>query len=324
VKYSAARRHASDPALQGSGITGEPSPTQRRRFVEALERFAAAPGSDAAAWAGLRCYRSARPTPPNPTLYSPAICIVAQGAKQATLGERVFRYDPFHYLVITAPMPVQAWVIEASEHVPYLSMSLDVDTSTVHELLLEMEEAVAGNAPVVEEAPPLRVSRLDARLLDAVVRFLDAVADPLDRKILAPAAAREILYLALLRDQGDLIRYAARRDGRSRGIDRALQFIRQHLEDRIDVPAIAREAGMSTSSLHHGFKSATTLTPIQYLKRMRLHRARQLMADEGCLAAEAAFRVGYESPSQFSREFKRLFGQPPRRYLENRSEIAGA
>jgi AraC-like DNA-binding protein len=301
----------------------EPSTSQRRRFVEVLRRYAA-PDRGALPWPGLRIYSSACPTTPTPTVYSPAICIVAQGAKQALLGDRIFRYDPFHYLVITAPMPVHARVIEASDEEPYMSMGLDVDTSAVHELLLDMEGTVSEEPEIAEDRLPLRVSRLDARLLDAVVRFLDAIDEPMDRKILAPAILREILYLALLRDQGDLLRFAARRDGRSPGVDRALHFIRHHLEERIDVPTIAREVGMSTSSLHHSFKSATTLTPIQYLKRMRLHRARQLMVDEGCLAAEAAFRVGYESPSQFSREFKRLFGLPPRRYIDGWAEPASA
>jgi AraC-like DNA-binding protein len=311
VETSAARGRKSD----------ELSPVQRRRFVDALERFASA---EVPPWPGLRCFRSTCPTSPNPTVYSPSICIVAQGAKQATLGDRVFRYDPFHYLVITAPMPVSAKVIEASAEAPYLSMALDVDTSAIHELLLEMDDVATDTAKTTDDPNPLRVSRLDSRLLDAVLRLLDALEDPMDRKILAPTAMREIVYLALLRDQGYLLRLAARRDGRSPGVDRALSYIRHHLDERIDVPTIAREAGMSTSSLHHSFKSATALTPIQYLKRMRLHRARQLMVDEGCLAAEAAFRVGYESPSQFSREFKRLFGQSPRRYVDGWSEAIGA
>jgi AraC-like DNA-binding protein len=182
-----------------------------------------------------------------------------------------------------------------------------------------MEDAAADEAEPGEPRP-LGISPLDGRLLDALVRFLSTLEDPMDRKILAPAAMREIVYLALLREQGDVLREAARRTGRSSGVDRALHYIRHHLDERIDVPTIAREVGMSTSSLHHAFKSATTLTPIQYLKRLRLHRARQLMVDEGCLAAEAAFRVGYESPSQFSREFKRLFGAPPRRYVGAWSE----
>ncbi len=313
---SAARGPARALSIAEVSTFDAPTQAQRRRFVASLERISRDAGGIATPWPGLYCFRSTGITLPDPTVYTPSLCIVGQGAKQATIGDRVLRYDPFQYLVIAAPMPVCAMVVEASEAKPYLSLRIDVDTSIVHELLIEMEEATGGESADSDEASPLQVSPLDGRFLDAVLRFLDAVGDPMDRKILAPAALREILYLALQGDQGDLLRRAARRDGWRPGVDRALHYIRQHLADRLDVPTIAREAGMSVSSLHHSFKSATALTPVQYLKRMRLHRARQLMVDEGCLAAEAAFRVGYESPSQFSREFKRLFGQPPRRYTE--------
>jgi AraC-like DNA-binding protein len=306
------------PARDEPGRPDAPSQELRDRFVELLGRLVpTADGTGTTPWPGLSCFRTAATALPNPTVYTPSLCIVGQGAKEVALGGRTLRYDPFHYLVIGAHMPLRSRVIEASEQSPFLSLRLDIDTTAVHELLLEMDESAGEVAVDWEGKPPLQTSPLDARLLDAVVRLLTAVDDPLDRKVLAPAAIREIVYLALRRDQGGLIRLAARRDGRSSGVARALHFIRGHLDERIDVPTIAREAGMSTSSLHHSFKSATTLTPIQYLKRMRLHRARQLMVDEGCLAGEAAFRVGYESPSQFSRDFKHLFGSPPRRYVES-------
>jgi AraC-like DNA-binding protein len=291
-----------------------PSESQRRRFVALLERFSPATGPNDTPWPGLHCYRAHEPTVPDPTVYAPSICVVGQGAKEAQLGDLVYRYDPFQYLVARAHMPVRATVVEASAQMPFLSLSLEIDASAVNDVLLEMEDAAADEAEPGEPRP-LGNSPLDGRQHDALVRFLTTLEEPMDRKILAPAAMREIVYLALLREQGDVLREAARRTGRSSGVDRALHYIRHHLDERIDVPTIAREVGMSTSSLHHAFKSATTLTPIQYLKRLRLHRARQLMVDEGCLAAEAAFRVGYESPSQFSREFKRLFGAPPRRYV---------
>jgi AraC-like DNA-binding protein len=313
-------RSASHEELRSGG---EPSDLQRRRFVALLDRFASSQGRSSTPWPGLVCFRTTQPTVPDQTVYTPSICVVGQGAKETTLGDRVYRYDPFHYLVTTAHIPVCATVVEAGREKPYLSMRLEFDASAIRELLVEMEAEPATSA-AVDATSPLRVSRMDARFLDAVLRFLGAIGDPMDRKILAPSILREIVYLALLSDQGDLLRLAARRDSRSAGVDRALHYIHGHLEDRLDVPTIAREAGMSTSTLHHSFKAATTLTPIQYLKKMRLHRARQLMIDEGSLAAEAAFRVGYESPSQFSRDFKRLFGQPPRRYVEGRVDAVGA
>jgi AraC-like DNA-binding protein len=304
------------PALEDPAAGDRPTERQRHRFVALLERLAPVAGRSATPWPGLRCYRAPRPTSPDPTIYTPSLCIVAQGVKEAALGDRVVRYDPLHYLVIGAHLPVRATVLEASPERPFLSLVLDVEASAVRDLLLEMAEVAPGDRPR-DAAPPLKVSALDGRLLDAVLRFLGAVEDPLERRILAPAALREIVYLALRGEQGDLLRAAVRGDGRSLGIERALRFIHRHHAERLDVPTLAREVGMSPSTLHHRFKAATSLTPIQYLKRMRLHRARQLMVDEGCHAAEAAFRVGYESPSQFSRDFKRHFGSPPRRYVES-------
>jgi AraC-like DNA-binding protein len=298
-----------------AGLEADP----RDRLVTLLGRLAPRQGRQVTAWPALRTFRTTKPAMPDPAVYLPSICIVAQGAKEARLGDRVFRYDPFHYLVIGADMPVRAGVVQASERKPFLSMILDIGTAAVRDLLLEMEERPQRLLPRWDGGPPLRVSPVDGRFLDAAVRLLEAVADPLDRRILAPAAARELVYLALRGDQGDLLRRALRRDGRSPGIVRALHHIHRHLHEPLDVPGLARAAGMSASSLHHGFKSATTLSPIQYVKRLRLDRARQLMLDEGCQAAEAALRVGYESASQFSREFKRLFGLPPRRYLDCQS-----
>lgn len=297
-----------------SAATG---PGGRERFVALLGQLAARPGRNTTPWPGLRCFRSPKPTVPDPAVYTPSICIVAQGAKEFRLGEHRFRYDAFQYLAIGAAMPVSARVVEASAERPFLSMILDIGTSEVRDLLLDMEPDRGSTR--WEGAPPLRVSPLDARLLDAVIRFLEAVRDPLDRRILGPAAYREIVYLALRGDQGDQLRQALRHDRRSPGVARALHHIHRHLDQRLDVATLARAAGMSVSSLHHGFKSVTALSPIQYVKRIRLDRARQMMVDEGFQAAEVALRVGYESPSQFSREFKRLFGMPPRRYRESQS-----
>ena len=213
-------------------------------------------------------------------------------------------------------MPVRARVCEASSEHPFLSLVLRVDSATVHDLMLELDDAtVGGSAP--ETSAPMRLSAMDGRLLDAVVRFLEVTENPLDRKVLAPSALREVLYRVLQGEQGHVLRQTVLRDGRSQRVTRALRYIQENLEERLDVPTIAHQAGMSVSSLHHDFKRATRMTPVQYLKQVRLLRARQLILDEGCQAAEAALRVGYGSPSQFSREFKRYFGLPPRRYAES-------
>jgi transcriptional regulator GlxA family with amidase domain len=201
--------------------------------------------------------------------------------------------------------------------VPYLSLALEIGTTDVRDLLIEMDED--DDEMLCCDDAPLRISPVDARFLDAVIRFLELVADPEDRRILGRGALREIIYLALQRDQGDLLRLAVEGEGRIPGVARALRYMNTHLHDRFDVATLARSAGMSSSSLHRAFKQVTTLTPVQYLKRIRLDEARRLMLDEQCDAAEAAFRVGYASASQFSREFKRLFGLPPRQYVEGQA-----
>lgn len=289
-----------------------PTAEQRLRFVALLDQFTPSEGRTASDWPGLRFYRSTKPTSPDPSVYAPSICIVAQGAKEARVGGTGFRYDSFHYLVCGMHMPLRANIVEASEAKPYLSLSMDVSVSDVRDLLVEMD----STPPRYEPAPALRVSPVDAPFLDAVIRFLTIVAHPMDRRVLGRGAMREIVYLALQRDQGNLLRLAADSENRIPGVARALRYMNHHAHERFDVATLARHAGMSSSSLHHAFKQTTTLTPIQYLKRIRLDEARRLMLDEGCDAAEASFRVGYASPSQFSREFKRLFGVPPRTYRE--------
>lgn len=292
-----------------------PTSEQRRRFVELLSRLAPDNGRTVSEWPGLRFFRATEPTSPDPSVYAPSICIVAQGAKEARIGSTGFRYDPFQYLVCGTHMPVRAHIVEASAETPYLSLALEVGISDVRDLLVEMD-----SSPQYENSPALRVSPIDAQFLDAVLRFLTIIRNPMDRKILGRNAQREIIYLALQRDQGNLLRLAVESEtSRIPGVARALRYMNSHAHEHLDVATLARFAGMSSSSLHQAFKRATTLTPIQYLKRIRLDEARRLMLDEGCDAAEASFRVGYASPSQFSREFKRLFGMPPRQYLARAS-----
>jgi len=306
-------------SCEAARVIQRPGPTaeQRRKLIALLEKFAPEPGRHTTSWPGLRCFRAHQPTVPDPTVYAPSICIVAQGAKEARIENAAFRYDPMQYLVIGSHMPCRAQIIEASERTPYLSLALEIGPSDVRDLLVEMDIDDKDDVLSCDDAP-LRISPVDARFLDAVIRFLEIVANPADRRILGRNALREIIYLALQRDQGNLLRLAVEGETRIPGVARALRYMNTHLHDRFDVGTLARSAGMSSSSLHRAFKQVTTLTPVQYLKRIRLDEARRLMLDEQCDAAEAAFRVGYVSPSQFSREFKRLFGLPPRQYVEER------
>jgi AraC-like DNA-binding protein len=318
-----ASTHASAATLPPSVVAGgEPAARAalRDRLLICLRRWAPTPGRHAGPWPGLTCFHADRPSPLEPAVYRPAFCVVAQGSKEATLTNAVYRYDPLHYLIIGAPMPVRVRVVDASPAVPYLSLTIEIQAAQVRPLLLELAGVPRGARC---ETPPLRISALDDRFLDAVVRFLEHLDDEVERRVLAPSALREILYLTLRREQGDLLALALGAGSRSPGVARALHYIHTHLDERFDVSTLARAAGMSPSSLHHRFRAATTLTPVQYLKSMRLDRARQLMLEEGFQAAEAAVRVGYESPSQFSREFKRSYGLSPRAYCERQQGLGG-
>ena len=289
-----------------------PTPAQHRHFVALVRSFAAEAGRASTPWPGLTCLRADAPTDITHQVYTPTLCVVAQGSKEARLGRRLYRYDALHYLVVGAALPVRSRIVTATSEQPYMSLLLDIGTAHVHDLLVEMAEHVPPASPW-EAIPPLSLSPIDARLLDAVIRLLAALADPVDRRILAPSAFREVIYFTLRREQAALLRFAAGRDRHGPGVARALRHVREHLGEPLAVGTLARVAGMSASSLHDAFKRTTTLSPIQYVKRLRLDRARALLL-EGCDAADAAHQVGYESPSHFSRDFRRAFGQPPRRY----------
>ena len=295
-----------------------PSPAVQRVLVELIERQVPEDGRYPTPWPGLSFFRTSRPAPPQPVVYKPCLCIVAQGSKRAHLGDRVYVYDALNYLVLSVPLPVKAGVVEASPEQPFLSLLLEIDTSAVSELLLEIAEQGAPPAPKAAPgaAPGIYVSRLSEGLSDAVIRLLRALEEPTDARVLGPLYSREILYRVLAGEQGHLLRAAALAAGASHRVARVIRFLQAHYPEPLDVPTIAREAGMSTSSLHHTFKQVTSLSPLQYLKQIRLHRARLLMLEQGSGAGEAAHRVGYGSPSQFSREFKRLFGRSPRREVQ--------
>jgi AraC-like DNA-binding protein len=260
-----------------------------------------------------------------PMLYKPSLCMVVQGSKQATLEGQRYRYDPGHYLVVGVPLPVQAEILEASPERPFLSLVLELQSSVTTDLLLQLEGAEIDRGAQAEPVgTAIAVSRLDAELADAVVRLLRAVQRPADRATLVPLIVREIHYRVLQGEQGRILRALAFRDSGSHQVARVIRYLEAHHPSPLDVSTIAAAHGMSSSTLHHTFKAVTAHSPIQYLKRIRLHRARELMLQEGCGAAEAAHRVGYGSPSHFSREFRRMFGASPSEEVSRWREEARA
>ena len=290
---------------------------------ELVERMARALPEDGflEAFPGLFLGRSSRPTEPVLSVHQPAFCFVAQGGKRVLLGEELFRYDPGHYLIFTVDLPVVFQVEEASEERPYFGLRLNLDPSLVASVMMESGvETKKGNASV----KAIDVSSVDADLLDAVVRLTRLLDTPDRRKVLVPLIIREIVYLLLAGGQGARLSHLLASGGDTRRISRAIGHLREHFNEPLKIENIARQFGMSVSGFHYHFKSVTALSPLQFQKQIRLQEARRLMLGEDLDAASAGLRVGYEDPSYFSREYKKLFGAPPQRdiaQLRNNLEL---
>jgi AraC-like DNA-binding protein len=235
------------------------------------------------------------------------VCIVAQGRKRAMLSDREYIYDPATFLVVSVDLPVIGCVVEASPDEPYLCLRLNLDLPVLTELMLEHGGGVASSGA----APGLALSRMTPELLDSAVRLVRLLDKPADAPALAPLAEREILYRLLTGEQGRMMRHIACADSRLSQVSRAIAWIKRNFTGPFSIDQVAAEAGMSPSSLHQHFKAVTTMSPLQYRTQLRLQEARRLMVAEAMDAALAGFRVGYESPSQFSRDYSRIFGAPP-------------
>ncbi len=281
--------------------------TLQQRMAEMVLRLAPNQGLTQTALEHVRLMRSNRSWPRHPVLYEPSICIVCQGRKRGYLGDEVFVYDPQHYLVLSVPLPFEGET-EASPEEPFLAVTLRVDLAVAAELLLALEEAGGQSAP---DPAGICATPLDAPLADAVLRLLNALTSPLEARLIGPSILREIYFRVLTGAQGGAIRAALTHQSQFGKVAKALRRIHAEIEADIDVGSLAREAGMSVPAFHAHFKAVTQTSPIQYVKATRLHRARLMMVQDGASAAHAASRVGYESASQFSREFKRFFGRTP-------------
>ena len=258
---------------------------------------------------GLSLYRREAPTEPISGMYEPSICMVLQGAKRVLLGEEdAYVYNAHNYLITSVHLPTLVQVIEASPDTPYLGLRLTFDQRELSKLMVD------SNLPAPREQQSSRgmaTGEVTLPLLDAFQRLIDLLSSPQDIPILAPNIQREILYRLLTGDQGTRLRQIATAGSQSQQIGRAITWLKGNFTAPLRVDDLASEARMSTSTFHHHFKAMTSMSPLQYQKKLRLNEARQLMLAERMDAASAAFQVGYESPSQFSREYSRLFGAPP-------------
>jgi AraC-like DNA-binding protein len=252
---------------------------------------------------GLALFRQQSPSSFEASMYEPVLCLILQGRKAVSVGEQTLAFGPGECLLVSHDLPVRSRITKA----PYLSLVLQLDVATIRKLYDEVTETALDS----ERARSAETHRADAGLLDALRRYLALADSPADAKVLGPLIWKEIHYRVLMAPFGGMLRSLIRHDSNASAIARAIGHIREDLRSPIAIPNLARQVGMSTSSFHKNFKTITSTTPLQYQKELRLLEARRLLKTGSTSVTAAAFEVGYESSSQFSREYARKFGVPP-------------
>jgi AraC-like DNA-binding protein len=268
---------------------------------------------------GLSIFRRDEPTPPVNLMYEPRICVVAQGAKRVVLGDETYIYDAHHFLITSVDLPTVVQIIKASPEKPYLGLVLKLDQREISQLMVD------SNLPAPREQQSSRgmaTGKVTVPLITAFQRLVDLLSEPEGVPILAPIIQREIFYRLLVGDQGVRLRQMASAGSQSRQIARAIDWLKGNYTSPLRIDDLATKVNMSTSTFHHHFRAVTAMSPLQYQKWLRLSEARRLMLSDDMDAATAAFQVGYESPSQFSREYNRLFGDSPIRDIANLRQMA--
>ncbi len=270
---------------------------------------------------GLTLARRDEPSEPISILYEPRICVIAQGAKRVQLGDDAYVYDAHHYLVTSVDLPTFVQVIKASPEKPYLGLVLKIDQREISQLMVD------SNLPPPhpqQSSRGMATGEVTLPLLTAFQRLIDLLDEPKDIPILAPIIEREIFYRLLVGDQGARLRQIASAGSQSNQIARAIDWLKGNFTRPLRIDDLAAQVNMSTSTFHHHFRAVTAMSPLQYQKWLRLNEARRLMLAEHHDATTAAFQVGYESPSQFSREYSRMFGAPPLRDIVNLRQMASS
>lgn len=264
-------------------------------------------------FAPLWLFRSTTPTEPLYGVHQPCLCIVAQGSKLVLVGKERYIYDPQHFLLASVDLPIIGQVLRASEAEPYLGLRLDLDPVMVGSVLVEMSPHLPRTASDVRA---IAVSPIQPRLLETVVRLARLAEMPQDIPVIAPLVIREIIYRLLTSDQGARLQHIAMLGGQTHRVARIAERLRKDFDKPLRIEDLARELSMSVSSLHHHFKAVTSMSPIQFQRQIRLQEARRLMLSGEFDAASAGIHVGYDDPSHFSREYKRIFGRPPKQDVE--------
>src|SRR5688500_4807917 len=322
--YAAGKRAMKfDSGGSGSAAVGDPDAVRlealRGELAALLERRTHAHGGHETAIPALKLWRFSHPTEPAPVLQEPAVYVVVQGRKQVTLGDQTYVYDRSRYLAVSVDLPVVGNVFEASPEEPYLCLTLSVDPRELAALIVETGRPAPRDD---HDGRALYLSPLRAPLLDGLLRLVRLLDAPEDIPVLAPLVLREVNYRLLQSEQFGRLAQMAIGDGRLRRVSGAIAWIKAHFAEPLQVETLASRVHMSPPALPHHFKAATAMSPIQYQKRLRLQEARRLLLAGAPSADGVAYEVGYASASQFSREYARLFGQPPRRDAERVRDAA--
>ncbi len=270
---------------------------------------------------GLSLYRREAPTQPTSVMYEPRICMIAQGSKRVLLGDDTYVYDAHHFLITSVDLPTVVQIVKATSEKPYLGLILKLDQREMSQLMVDSD--LPPPRPQ-QSSRGMATGEVTLPLLTSFQRLVDLLDEPKDIPILAPMIQREIFYRLLVGDQGARLRQMASVGSQSQQIARAIDWLKGNFTRTLRIDDLATHVNMSTSTFHHHFRALTAMSPLQYQKWLRLNEARRLMLAERLDATTAAFQVGYESPSQFSREYSRLFGNSPLRDITNLRQVTAA
>lgn len=285
-----------------------------------FDRHAPGDGFFPAPIAGLQLIRASAPSEPLSVMYRPALCLVVSGRKRVYLNDLITEYGSNGHLVISQDLPVLGQVVEASPQEPYLCIHLRIEHAEINQIVLDHGLPREPEGATMQAAKGLYVETTPAPLMDAILRLVRLLDTPADLAAIAPLVRREIVYRLLTSPNGWRIARTAKADCYDQRIARVIAVLRTRFREPIGVPELADIAHLSPSALHLHFKTVTSFTPLQYVKQLRLQEARRLLVTTDLDAAAVAFEIGYESPSQFSREYARMFGQPPAR---DRARLTG-
>ena len=278
------------------------------RLAEMIQELCPREGSHATGIEGLFLTRYSTTEVPRTSLHQAVFCVVAQGRKSTLLNEQRFLYDQNNYLLVSLDLPLVGQIEEASRAKPFLGLSLVLDLNEIASLMRQSDLPHESTPPL---RPGLMIGSMDDDLLDAVLRLTSLLKKPAQSAVLAPLVRREIFYKLLLSDQGGLLRRIVADGGKVQRVAAGLTWLRQNFARTIRMEELAREMRMSPSGMHSWFRAVTSMSPLQYQKQLRLQEARRMLFSEALDAALVSRRVGYESASQFSREYRRFFGVPP-------------